>query len=285
MLFLAAAVIDVHLHAQSTQKSADEMLAAMKEHNVVAAVLIGTDNDLAKYEKWFSGSIPALIMPCEEGKTPNGGARCYADGRDFPDLAQLRERIKEGKVRMLGEVTAQYSGIAPDDPRLEPYYALAEETDIPVGIHLGIGPPGAAYPLKGFPPRKSPHYAGAAGDPMLLESVLTRHPKLRLYVMHAAWPNLDHMLYMLYMHPQLYVDISVLQYAVPRPEYYRYLRTLVEAGFGDRIMFGSDGGPKHLVEGIAAIEGAPFLSEQQKAAILYQNAARFFRTEGRNTTY
>jgi uncharacterized protein len=98
--------------------------------------------------------------------------------------------------------------------------------------------------------------------------------------MHAAWPMRDEMIYMLYMHPQLYVDVSVLQYAVPRAAYYDYLRDLVEAGFGKRIMFGSDGGPQFLKQGIEAIEQAPFLDESHKRDILYNNAARFFRLEG-----
>lgn len=36
--------------------------------------------------------------------------------------------------------------------RLEPYYALAEELDVPVGIHTGLGPPGTPYlpGLQGF---------------------------------------------------------------------------------------------------------------------------------------
>lgn len=33
---------------------------------------------------------------------------------------------------MLGEVGNQYAGIALDDARMEPYWALAEELDIPV---------------------------------------------------------------------------------------------------------------------------------------------------------
>lgn len=273
----AEPIIDVHLHAQSSPQSAAAMLQAMHDANVTAAVLIGTDSDLEKYATWFDGAIPALMFPCEDGRAPNTGAQCNAEGTALPNLARLRERIQSGKVRMLGELTAQYAGIAPDDPSLEPYYALAEELDVPVGIHLGLGPPGVSYPLKGFPARKSPNYRGAAGNPTSLEAVLIRHPKLRLYAMHAAWPRLDDMLYMLYMHPQLYVDISVLQYAIPRPEYYRYLRTLVEAGFAKRIMFGSDGGAKHLVDGIAAIREAPFLSDENKRDILYNNAVRFFR--------
>lgn len=46
---------------------------------------------------------------------------------------------------MIAEVTNQYAGIAPDDARLEPVWALAEELEIPVGIHMGGG---ASRPLR-----------------------------------------------------------------------------------------------------------------------------------------
>ncbi|HEX6219403.1 MAG TPA: amidohydrolase family protein [Sphingomicrobium sp.] len=222
--------------------------------------------------------LPSLTLPCEGGKAPNIGFRCFADGSEFPPIDEVRRLAVAGKIRALGEINAQYMGVAPDDPRLEPYFALAEELDLPVGLHLGIGPPGSAYTGRpGFPPRKSPNYSAGAGDVLALEKVLLRHPNLRLYVMHAAWPFGDAMIYMLYMHPQLMVDLSVLQWAIPRPAYYSYLKDLVDAGFADRLMFGSDGSPKRLREGVTAILDAPFLTEAQKRAILHDNAARFLK--------
>ena len=161
---------------------------------------------------------------------------------------------------VLAELNAQYLGIAPNDPRLEPYFALAEELKVPVGLHLGIGPPGVSYDSSRFPPLKSPNYSGLAGNPLLLEEVLIKHPNLRVYAMHAAYPFRDQMIYMLYMHPQLYVDVSVLQWAIPRPAYYSYLRSLAEAGMAKRIMFGSDGNTTRLKEGIQAIKDADFLT-------------------------
>ena len=169
--------------------------------------------------------------------------------------------------------------MSPGDPRLEPYWQLAEEFDIPVGIHMGPGPPGAAYDSSPSP-FKSPNFRMAASDPLLLEDVLLKHKRLRLFVMHAGWPRLGSMLALLYAHPNVYVDIAVLQVplAVPRDGYYRYLRGLVENGFAKRIMFGSDltsttqAGP-----GINAILAADFLSGDQKADILCKNAARFLR--------
>ncbi len=126
---------------------------------------------------------------------------------------------------------------------LEPFWQLAEEFDVPVGIHIGPGPLGIAYessPL--WPPVKSPRYRMTVGDPLLLEEVLVKHQRLRLYVMHAGWPRLESMIALLSVHPGVYVDVAALQSeaVMPHPAYYRYLRGLVESGFAKRIMFGSD---------------------------------------------
>lgn len=78
----------------------------------------------------------------------------------------------------------------------------------------------------------------------------------------------------------MYVDIAALsaEYMIPRPGYYRHLRGLVEAGFAKRIMFGSDF-PNQFNPGIDAILAADFLSAEQKAGILCNNAARFLRLD------
>ena len=66
-------------------------------------------------------------------------------GDDSPSPDSLRALHAEGRLSVLAEVTNQYAGIAPDDERMEPYWTLAEELDIPVGIHIGTGPPGVIY--------------------------------------------------------------------------------------------------------------------------------------------
>jgi Amidohydrolase len=108
---------------------------------------------------------------------------------------------------------------------------MAEEYDLPVGIHMGPGPPGAAYDSNPAP-FKSPAFAMAAGDPMLLEGVLLRHKKLRLFVMHAGWPRLESMVALLYAHPRVYVDLAALERTsmVPRTASYHNLQGLIENG-------------------------------------------------------
>ena len=58
--------------------------------------------------------------------------------------------------------------------------------------------------------------------------------------MHAGWPMLDDMVAMLYAYPNLYVDIAVIDWYIPKAEFYFYLKRLIDAGFSNRIMFGSD---------------------------------------------
>lgn len=213
----------------------------------------------------FRSHAPDRVLP----------AAGFGQADDFPSIAALRKLHAAGKLKALSEITAQYAGIAPDDPKLEPYFALAEELDIPVGIHLGPGPPGTAY-------FATPKYTAAAGDPFRLEPVLLRHPRLRVYAMHAGWPMGEAMIAMLYAHPQLYVDTGILDYAYPEKDFYAYLKRLVDAGFERRIMFGSDHmvWPDAIRIAIERIEKAPFLSPAQKHLILHDNAARFLRIEG-----
>jgi len=86
---------------------------------------------------------------------------------------------------------------------------------------------------------------------------------------------------MLQAHPQLYVDLGGNQWMYPRPYFYEQLKKLVDAGFGKRIMFGSDQivWPGVIEPCIAIVSEAPFLSAEQKRDIFCRNAARFLRLE------
>jgi len=186
---------------------------------------------------------------------------------------KVSELLSSGDYKVFGEVAIQYNGISPSDSIFSPYVKIAEELDIPMGIHVGTGPPGAAY-LPGIQ-----NYRARLHSPLVVEELLMRHPKLRIYLMHAGYPMIDDLLAVLWTHPQVYVDVGVICYAIPRKAFHNYLERIVDAGFGKRIMFGSDqmNWPATIEVGIDAINSAEFLSETQKRDILYNNAARFLR--------
>ena len=264
-------VIDMHVHG--TSGSPQEQLARMTELNVRYIWLTGLAPDFPAWSKALPEGqlLQALILPCIEGRSPFVPRPCWESPADFPNATWLREELRTGRIKALGEMAPQLFGISPADSRLEPYWALAEEFDVPVAIHMGSGPPNAAYEAR----YKLPESRMALNDPLLLEEVLLRHKRLRVLLMHAGWPFLDSTVALLYAHPNVYVDLGALQ-AAPRPAYNRHLRGLVESGFGGRIVFGSDI-PGLVASGIDAIRTADFLSDQQKADILCLNATRFLR--------
>ena len=147
---------------------------------------------------------------------------------------------------------------------------LPVKHNIPLAIHIaGSGAPG-------FPKLRL-----ALGKPLYLEEVLPRYPDLRIYVMHAGFPFLDEMIALMIHFPDLYVDLGWISWATPEATYYNYLRGLMDAELGKRIMFGSDQAwwPEAIGLAIDRIEKAGFLTESQKRDILYNNAARFLAIE------
>jgi len=236
-------------------------IAIMRKRNVYAVTNSTSDDALAVVEKWKKAGgdrvMPAIPFDAASGK---------------PTLEELRELVKSKRIMAFAEISSQYEGIAPTDARMEPYFALAEELDVPVGIHVGPGPPGTPYV-------GDPAYRMKMSSLLTLEDVLVRHPKLRLWAMHAGWPLADDTIATLYAHPQLYVDIAIIDFAFPREQFYAFLHRLIDAGFEKRIMFGSDEmvWPDALSAAIDTIQNDPGLSAEQKRDILYNNAVRFLR--------
>jgi len=235
-----------------------EVLAVMDRYNIVLSATSGPLEHVGRYRQ----AAPKRILP---------GLNTAVASLGTPDT--LRELIRKGEIAILGEIAPQVEGISPDDEILEPYFALAEELDIPLAFHV----------LSAQNIYLAPRNRAALNNPLLLEKMLNRHPKLRIYVMHAGWPMLNEMISILSLYPQIYVEVAGIDWLLPRKEFHRYLRGLVEAGFGKRILFGSDAAmwPQVIGIGIEAIESAEFLTEAQKRDILCRNAAHFLRLDSK----
>jgi predicted TIM-barrel fold metal-dependent hydrolase len=238
------------------------MKAEMERLNVKAVVF----GDVAGVKKW-QDAMPGRVIPgtsFNEGMNP--GARASLD--------KLRQEFTTGGFKVMGEIGLQYEGLSPSDPSVDKYFALAEELDIPVAIHMGTGGSGRANIT-------SPKFRGSMGNPLLLEDLLARHPRLRVQVMHAGYPMIDNMLTLLQANSHVYVDVAGLIWSYPLKEVNRYIERLVDAGFEDRVMFGTDQmeWPKLMAYSISIIQNADYLTPEEKRDILYNNAARFLRLE------
>ncbi|HSL69033.1 MAG TPA: amidohydrolase family protein [Longimicrobiales bacterium] len=235
-----------------------ETLALLEKFNIIA-VASGPRDLVAAWR----AAAPQRIIPAHAFGDPGS-----------PTPEQFRRLVQNREVALFAEVSPQYQGLPLNDSAFEPYFALAEQLDVPVGVHLGEGPYGAPY-------GPFPKFRARLTSPFQLEEVLIRHPRLRIYVMHYGSPLVDEMIALMYAHPQVYIDIAGNAWQFPRPYFYGQLKQFIDAGLGKRILWGSDQmiWPKTIEIAIETIERAPFLSHDQKRDIFYHNAARFLRLE------
>jgi hypothetical protein len=258
-------IFDVHVHNQPDN---EQQLDNFKTFNIVKAAVSSSWDNLDKYRS-HEGILIGLMFPCPNGVVPYSGQKCFSDGKEFPAVAWVRQQIIDKKIHFLGEVLNEYYGISPSDDRLHPYYALALEYNLPVGIHTGLA----------GPDHGCPNYNPDMGDPALMKDILTKFPGLKVWIMHAGAPYLKGTLEILKAYPQVYADISVLANPdiMDREDFHSYMKSLVDAGFEDRLMFGSDNGD--LEKMIDAINALSFLSIEQKEKIFIKNAEAFFQTK------
>ena len=274
-------IIDMHMHAKSVIRVADGVplsrpcnprpcqgppaqattaeevlqltLEAMDRNNIVLGFL--SQWPLDKVYRWVEAA-PGRFIASPLIRDPG-----------LINLDELRTEYDAGRLFRLGELALPYAGVLPTDPRLEPFYALAEELDLPVLIHHQ----GTAGPSR--------HFRISKGHPEQLEEVLIKHPNLRLYMENSGYPFLGEMIALMWRYPQVYGDLSTSTWIYPRETFYAYVKGLIDAGLGKRLMFGSDQmqWPEAIDDAVEAIEAAPFLSDEQKRDIFYNNAARFLR--------
>jgi uncharacterized protein len=257
-------VFDVHLHGS---KDGSTQLITLERTGVYKAA-ISTSWDLQNSYRGKANVdlLFGLMFPCPNGKVPYSLQPCYGNGQDWPSPGWVEAQIKDGKIDFLGEILSQYYGISSSDTLLLPYYALAEKYGLPVGIHTG-----GAGPNHG-----SPNFKIELGNPLLLEKLLFRLPKLKVWIMHSGDQYFNEAITIMKKNKQVYADISVLSNPeiVPSKRFESIMKTFIDAGLEDRLMFGTDNGDIDKV--IAAVKGLPFLSKLQKDKIFYQNAERFF---------
>ena len=269
-------IIDMHLHAnyengmfglthpptlrgetyegvKDGAEQRDQTLKKFEEHNIVMAMI--TDG-----KAWQEYTDTKILVGLDEQVA----------------IAELRERHAAGEMDVMAEMAPFYGGLLANDPRLDAHFALAAELDIPVGYHIFPGGPNGGYHLM---PEMLSGMRSYNASPFQLEDVVVKYPNLRIYIMHGAWPHIDDLKALLYAHPNVYVDVAVVNWIMPEEEQFTYLRELINAGFGDRIMYGTDQmvWPQTITIGIETINNADFLTLEQKEDIFFNNAATFLR--------
>ncbi|MPR34024.1 amidohydrolase family protein [Salmonirosea aquatica] len=245
--------------AKSDQEFQDSLIETMNRLNMT----IVASGDATIIRNWQKAAAPNRVIPS-----------IGISNSEQMSVVAFTDSLSSGFYKVMGEVAPQYQGMSPSDMSLDAYFAAAEKLNIPVGIHMGTGGNGTINIT-------NPKYRASMGNPLLLEDLLARHPKLKVWVMHAGYPMADEMIALMGANAYVYVDIAGMIWSYPLAEVNDYIKSLVQAGFGKRILYGTDLmiWPKLLETSIGVIENANYLSFDQKRDILFNNAVRFFRLD------
>lgn len=251
--------------AASAELHRAETFAAFKKWNIVKAVVSG---DSQSVEEWATKDSSNRVVR---------GILIFSPEDYGLDSVKFEQRVKEKKIEVFGEVGAFYGGTTLSDSIWQPYLRICEKYDIPVAVHTGGGDPGGTYTW-------SPKARLKNGDPYLIEDVLVRYPKLRIYLMHNGGEEWhEHALRLMAYYPQLYTDIAVMLWVEPNSQrtVTEFLRNAKHAGYLSRVMYGTDQmlWPYAIEKSIKFLKSLTFLTKQDKEDIFYNNAAKFLNLE------
>ena len=277
-------IINAHMHTSDLGQSDSEYLAEVLEEmecNGIEKTVLHL-NEASDIDEWLRAAPGKFIAGPSFSCVPLGGGRsesCVWDAGEWPSVDWLRKQYESGVFSIMGEMMFVYTGISPSDSKMEDYWALAAELDIPVFVHINRGPP----PNTPFRPSDCcPKFDSDLGNPQLFRPVLQKHPNLRIALQHAGIPvipDLGDITYteetfeLLGEYPNVFVDMTITNSVFPKPVHEAAVRQFQQRGFLDRIMMGTDNLDAQSI--IQRYESLDFLSVDEKAAILYENAARF----------
>ena len=269
-------IIDMHVHALEGSGEKDfygnpasansEMLfqetyEQFRKWNVVKAVVSGS---LDCVEMWKSKDKDDRVIR---------GIMMMAPNNDQMNPKRFESLVKEGKIKVFGEIVPMVRGMTINDPEWQPYLAICDKYEVPLMLHTG-NIPKALLP---WATKLRQHL----GDPYLIEDVLVRYPKLRIYLCHFGAEWREHTLALMIGYPQLYTDLGAMLWLSPlhKKMAKEFLADAKLAGCLDRVMFGSDQmhWPHAIEMSIEYLNSLDFLTEQDKRDILYNNAAKFLR--------
>ncbi len=261
-------IIDCHTHVnnyhnenvESLQRCVDDLLLAMRRNRVDIALV------LTSY-KVTAGRPSTRDVVKITADLPNvfvvAGLSYNAFSVD--QLPELREYIQRGWVRGL-KLYPGYEPFYPNDPKCEPIYRLAAETNVPVMLHSGDT----------FTPKGKLKYS----HPLHVDEAAVDFPDVNFVICHLGSPWFRDSMEVVYKNKNVYTDLSGLVLGDFSDRFESYMRKQLQEMllYGvepDKVLFGTDW-PISSMESYIEFIDELSIPEKDRKKILYQNSAQLF---------
>ncbi|HZY09893.1 MAG TPA: amidohydrolase family protein [Bacteroidota bacterium] len=262
-------IIDCHTHinnyhndeVDSLQQCLDDLLLHMKRNRIDFSLV------LTSYK--VTGGRPStrsVVHATQDMKNIFVVAGLSYNNFIPDEMLEIREFIQAGRVRGL-KIYPGYEPFYPNDPKLEPAYQLAAETNVPVMIHTGDT----------YTPTGKLKYA----HPLHVDDVAVDHPDVNFVICHLGSPWFRDCMEVVYKNKNVYTDISGLVLGNFSDRFESYMRKqlqemLIYGVEPDKVLFGTDWPISSMESYVEFIEELS-IPEKERKKIMYENAAELFK--------
>ncbi len=234
--------------------TATDLCRTSREAGVSGFLILGVATN-ARQVRRINETIAAEIRAArEDGFAAFGYAAIHQDTEDI--AAELEYAVSMGLSGV--KLHPDIQGVAIDDERLLPLYALAENGGLPVCFHMGDDRPEYRF-----------------SEPRRLVRILEMFPRLRVLASHlGGWRAWDEARELLAGRENVVYDASSSLWALSPEAAAEQIRALGV----ENVMFGTDYPVVSAADYMKLFDLLP-LTERERRAVLWDNAARFFGIE------
>jgi uncharacterized protein len=264
-------IIDAHLHLPtlSEERSAEQakeiLLGQLGRSGVDACILIPDnipDSNIGDFDtcrRLFADVDNVFLL-----------YMINIDQVEPDDIAYFESLIVSKQIVGL-KIIPGHDPFYPNDPRLDPVYALCEAHQFPMMIHTGWNP--------GHPE------VALFNDPKYIVDVAERYPNMPIVIAHFFWPEMEYCYDLTHSYPNISYDTSglatkTLINAIGEETIRRVVLELLEGDLR-RIIFGTDYAMCNIDHHVDFVRALP-VADNVKEGILWRNAMALFKLPGYN---
>ncbi len=184
------------------------------------------------------------------------------------DIREISEYLEQGLIKGL-KFYPGYEPFYPNDSRLQVWYEMAIEFDVPVMFHSGDT----------YAPTGKVKYS----HPLHIDDVAVDFPELKIVICHVGNPWIKDCMEVVYKNDNVFADVSGLVLGDFSEKFERYIKKDIEemityAGDPNYLLYGTDW-PISNMKSYLKFMNQLELDDNNKELILWKNAAKLFKID------
>lgn len=264
-------IIDVHTHINnyhedrvtSIDQSLNLLSETMKENKVDYALVLSSYK-VNEHRPSTTQVVEAIADRNNLGVVAGISFLNY----DYKDVRIISDYLEKGLIKGL-KFYPGYEPFYPNDSRLQIWYEMAIEFDVPVMFHSGDT----------YAPRGKVKYS----HPIHHDDLAVDYPELKIVICHVGNPWIKDCMEVVYKNDNVYADISGLVLGDFTEKFERFMKAEIEqmityAGNPKYLLYGTDWPISNMNSYLKFMDQLD-LPEEKKELILWKNAAELFKID------